>query len=122
MGIHQVLSHSAPLVKRENLVTRRARAGHILDGLKKAYPDARCELDFRNPLELLVATILSAQSTDKQVNVITPELFKKYRTAAHYAVSSFEELSNDLRRIGLFRNKARNLQACCKALVEKHRG
>lgn len=90
--------------------------------LQRAYPEAHCELNYRNPLELLVATILSAQSTDKQVNVITAELFQRYRTAVDFAEANLEELENALRSIGLYRNKARNIQACCRALVQRHHG
>lgn len=106
----------------ESLQQKKERTGKIVAGLAAAYPDAHCELDYRNPLELLVATILSAQATDKQVNVITADLFKKYRTAAHYASIPLPELENDIKRIGLFRNKAKSLQACCRELVQKHQG
>src|SRR5690606_31569715 len=78
--------------------------------------------DFRNPLELLVATILSAQATDKQVNVVTADLFRKYRIAADYANADLAELETDLRRIGLFRNKAKSIKACCAELVATHGG
>jgi endonuclease-3 len=73
-------------------------------------------------LELLVATILSAQCTDKQVNIVTESLFQKYRSAQDYAESDLETLTLDIRRIGLFRNKARNIQSCCRVLVEQHGG
>ncbi len=98
------------------------RAARIAAGLRRTYPDAHCELNFASPLELLVATILSAQSTDKQVNVVTADLFKKYRTAADYARAPVSDLEKDISRIGLFRNKAKNINACCRLLVEKHRG
>jgi len=107
---------------RESLSARRERTGRIIDCLKRAYPDAHCELNYSNPLELLVATILSAQCTDKQVNIVTAELFRKYRTAADYAKADLEELMNDIRRIGFFRNKAKNIRACCRRLVERHGG
>ncbi|NBP25873.1 MAG: endonuclease III, partial [Proteobacteria bacterium] len=80
------------------------------------------ELRFSNPLELLVATILSAQCTDKQVNIVTEELFRKYRSAADYAGADPEAFAHDIRRIGLYRNKARNIQSCCRALMEQHGG
>jgi endonuclease-3 len=94
----------------------------MIEGLSAAYPGARCELNFGNPLELLVATILSAQCSDKQVNVVTADLFRKYRAAADYANSPPGQLEADIRRIGLFRNKARNLRAAARAIVERHGG
>ena len=107
---------------RESLLQKRERTQRIIQGLKATYPDAHCELNFSNPLELLIATILSAQSTDKQVNVITQDLFRKYRTAADYANAPLPDLENDLRRIGLFRNKAKSVKACCTELVARHGG
>ena len=94
----------------------------IIGGLRATYPDAHCELDHRNPLELLIATILSAQCTDKQVNIVTAVLFKKYRRAVDYAGVPLEELQEDIKRIGLFRNKAKSIQNCCRVLVESHGG
>src|SRR5581483_8116444 len=94
----------------------------IIAVLKEAYPDAHCELNFRTPLELLIATILSAQCSDKQVNLVTAELFKRYWSARDYAEAKPEELSEAIRRIGLYRNKAKNIQAACRMLVEKHNG
>jgi len=107
---------------RESLATKRERVAQILKGLARTYPDAHCELVFTNPLQLLIATILSAQCTDKQVNIVTASLFKKYRTASHYAKVSKEELESDIRRIGLFRRKARNIRNCCQKLIDRHSG
>jgi endonuclease-3 len=107
---------------RENLETRKARAQRIMAGLAAAYPDAHCELNYSKPLELLVATILSAQCSDRQVNIVTAELFKNYRTAADYAAAPLAELENAIRRIGLYRNKAKNIKAACQTLIEKHGG
>src|SRR5207253_10607963 len=107
---------------RESNQARAARAEQIIAGLREAYPDAHCELNYANPLELLIATILSAQCTDKQVNLVTAELFKKYRSAADYAKASPADLEQAIRRLGFFRNKARNIQACCRKLVERHGG
>jgi endonuclease III len=90
--------------------------------LKAEYPDARTELDWSNPLELLVATILSAQTTDVQVNRVTESLFAKYRTAEDYADSNPEELEEDIRPTGFYRNKARSLRGMANTLVEKHAG
>ena len=107
---------------RESLLQKQARTAAIVDVLRRVYPHARCELNYSNPLELLVATILSAQCTDKMVNRVTAELFVRYRTARDYADADPDALAGDLRRIGLFRNKARFLQACCRALVDHHGG
>ena len=107
---------------RESVEAKRERTGQIIARLRKAYPDAHCELNYSNALELLIATILSAQCTDKQVNIVTADLFKKYRTAKDYADAPLAQLEDDIRRIGLFRNKAKNIQACCRALVERHGG
>lgn len=100
----------------------RHRVTILCDKLKETYPEAHCELVFSNPLELLIATILSAQCTDKQVNRVTAELFQRYRTAQDYASAPLEELQHELRSIGLFRNKAKNIQACCQTLVQTHNG
>lgn len=107
---------------RERAQLKAERAKRIIAGLNEAYPDAHCELVHTNPLELLIATILSAQCTDKQVNIVTADLFKKYRTAKDYADAPLADLENDIRRIGLFRNKAKNIQACARDLAAKHNG
>jgi endonuclease-3 len=107
---------------RESQAARTERAARIARVLRETYPDAHCELNFSNPLELLVATILSAQCTDKQVNIVTADLFKKYKRAADYASADLVGLENDIRRIGLFRNKAKNIKACCAQLVERFAG
>jgi endonuclease-3 len=107
---------------RESLEAKAARVAKILVALQHVYPDAHCELNYSNPLELLVATILSAQCTDKQVNLVTADLFRKYRTAQDYAGAPPEEFAADIRRIGLYRNKAKNIQACCRVLIERHGG
>ena len=107
---------------RESKRAKRERTSQIIAGLTQTYPDAHCELNFRNPLELLIATILSAQCTDKQVNIVTETLFQKYPTAIDFATAPLAELEQSIRRIGLFRNKAKNIKACCEALVEHHQG
>lgn len=107
---------------RESSEALRKRTVAIIAGLKRAYPTAHCELNFRNPLELLVATILSAQCNDKQVNIVTETLFKKYRTAADYANADPADFQQEIKRIGLYRNKAKSIQACCRKLVERHGG
>jgi len=98
------------------------RAKALCAVLPRIYPGAHCELNFSSPLELLIATILSAQCTDVQVNKVTPVLFKKYRTARDYAEAGPAELEHDLRAIGLYRNKAKNIRACCRLLVDEHEG
>jgi endonuclease-3 len=99
-----------------------ASAPEVVARLKSEFPDARTELDWRNPLELLVATMLSAQTTDVQVNRVTQSLFSKYRTAEDYAESSPGELEEDIRPTGFYRNKARSLRNMASALVEEHEG
>jgi endonuclease III len=98
------------------------KVASILAVLDRYYPDARCTLGFRNPLELLVATVLSAQCTDQRVNQVTPELFKKYPSAASYAQASLEELETAIRSTGFYRNKAKSIQACCRELQERFAG
>jgi endonuclease-3 len=107
---------------RESFAALQERTRKIMAGLRKAYPDAHCELNYSNPLELLIATILSAQCTDKRVNIVTADLFKKYRKAQDYANAPLTELEAAIRTTGFFRNKARNIQACCRKLVERHGG
>ncbi|MBI2927368.1 MAG: endonuclease III [Verrucomicrobia bacterium] len=107
---------------RETHQARGVRLHNIISGLRATYPDAHCELDYTTPLELLIATILSAQCTDKQVNLVTVELFKKHRSAADYARAELAELERAIQRLGFFRNKAKSIKACCQTLVERHGG
>lgn len=94
----------------------------ILDILEKTYPEAKCSLDFATPLELLVATVLSAQCTDERVNQVSKSLFKKYRSARDYAAAPLGELEEDIRPTGFFRNKAKSLKSCGAGLVERFHG
>lgn len=94
----------------------------IIKKLRETYPDAHCELDYENPLQLLIATILSAQCTDVRVNKVTPALFAKYQTAKDYANAKPEELEAMIHSTGFYKNKARNIMACCKQIVEEHGG
>jgi endonuclease-3 len=94
----------------------------VFSRLKRAYPEARCELDYETPLQLLVATILSAQCTDKRVNMVTPVLFRSFPTAAALADAPREELEEIIRSTGFFRNKAKSLIGLGKALTERHAG
>lgn len=107
---------------RESTAAKAARVKKLLAGLARTYPDAHCELNFSNPLELLVATILSAQCTDKRVNLVTATLFKQYPTAADYARAPLPELEQAIKSTGFFRNKSKSIKAACQALVEKHNG
>jgi endonuclease-3 len=107
---------------RESTIAKKARAQKICAALARTYPDAHCELNFSNPLQLLVATILSAQCTDKRVNIVTAVLFKKYRNARDFADAPLAEIEAAVRTTGFFRNKAKNIRACCAALVEKFDG
>jgi endonuclease-3 len=106
----------------ESLPAKKARARKILARLAKAYPDARTELHFTTPLDLLVATILSAQCTDERVNAVTAELFKRYRTAQDWAGIPLPALERLIHSTGFFRAKARSLNGMARALVERHRG
>jgi endonuclease-3 len=99
-----------------------APIAEVIIRLKREYPDADTELNWRNPLELLVATMLSAQTTDVRVNMVTENLFDRYRTAADYAGAVPAELEEDIRPTGFFRNKARALQGMARALLERHGG
>src|SRR3984885_7476294 len=107
---------------RESLEAKIARTKKNVAGLHKTYPTAHCELNYSNPLELLIATILSAQCTDKRVNIVTAELFKKYRTAKDYADADIGELEQAVRTTGFYKNKARNIKAACRDIVEKYGG
>ena len=100
----------------------KPHAKKVLATLDTIYPDADCALEYGTPLQLLVATILSAQCTDVRVNIVTQTLFQKYRTAADFAAVSQEELEEDIRSTGFYRNKAKNIRACCKILAEKYAG
>jgi endonuclease III len=96
--------------------------GEVIPCLKEAYPDARTELAWEDPLQLLVATMLSAQSTDVRVNEVTEELFKRYRIAEDYAEADLDRLEEEIRSVGFFRNKARSIKSMARALVEDHEG
>lgn len=106
----------------KNLSDQRKRARRVLAAWRKAYPNARCELDFSTPLELAIAAILSAQCTDKRVNLVTPALFRKYRTAEDWANAPQSILEQEIRSTGFFRNKARNIRGLAQALIERHDG
>lgn len=107
---------------RENTAAKVDRTKKIVAALRKTYPTAHCELNFSNPLELLIATILSAQCTDRRVNIVTKNLFEKYRSAADFANAPVAELETDVRTTGFYKNKARNIQHACREIVNKHAG
>ena len=98
----------------------RTRAGRIVRLLAQTYPDAHCALNYSNPLQLLIATILSAQCTDVRVNMVTPALFARYPDAQAFADAAPSELESLIHSTGFFRNKARNIIACCRELMAKH--
>jgi endonuclease III len=109
-------------VPRESAGARAERTREIVERLRRAYPNAHCELDYSNPLELLIATILSAQCTDKRVNIVTKELFRVCKTAADYVALPQEQLEELIRTTGFFRAKAKNIKACCADLIAHHGG
>jgi endonuclease III len=101
---------------------KQDRAVEVVAKLKRMYPKAKCSLDFTNAFELLIATILSAQSTDVRVNIVTKSLFRKYPNPQAFASASQVEMERDVKQTGFFRNKAKAVIACSKAIVEKHGG
>jgi endonuclease-3 len=109
-------------VKRRRVAPAKERIGEIIARLKREYPDAKCALDYENPLQLLVATILSAQCTDVRVNIVTKSLFQKYRTARDFANARPEEFEQEIRSTGFFRNKTKSVLGMANALVDRHGG
>ena len=103
-------------------MTRSERANQLVEVLPQVYPGAHCELDFKTPLQLLIATILSAQCTDKRVNMVTPTLFARYRTTADYARAKPAELEKAIQSTGFFRNKTKSIRAVCAAIEKKYGG
>lgn len=107
---------------KNNLLERKERFKKIFSFLKKEYPDAKCHLDYNNPVELLVGSILSAQCTDLRVNEVTKDLFRKYTNAYEFSLADIDELKEDIRSTGFFNNKAKSILECTKALVRDHDG
>ena len=105
-----------------NIDDLKSRAKKITEILFKTYPEATCSLDYDKPLELLIATMLAAQCTDERVNIVTRDLFKKYTSVYNYANANPEELEEDIRPTGFYRNKARNIIGCCKKLIKDFGG
>jgi len=115
-----VFSHEVKEKPMNLKLNRKTRVTKIIELLERRHPDAKIALNFTNPLELLIATILSAQCTDSRVNMVTRTLFKKYRKAEDYATADLAELEKDIRSTGFFRNKARNIKKCCQIIVERY--
>lgn len=107
---------------RETKEKLQERANQIIRALKKRYPDATCALNHSNPLELLIATILSAQCTDERVNIVTALLFRKYRRCEDYVAAPQAQLEKDINSVTFFRNKSKAIQGACRILLEKHGG
>lgn len=108
--------------KPEIYIEPKARDAKIIELLEKLYPNAKTALNYNSPLEILVATMLSAQTTDVRVNIVTQTLFKKYHSAKDYADADIKELEADIHSTGFYHNKAKNLKACCQLLIEKFHG
>jgi endonuclease III len=110
------------MAKRESMEELKVRVREVIRRLKRAYPDAKCSLNYSNPFELLVATILSAQSTDDRVNIVTADLFRKYRKPEDYLKVSPHELEKDIHSTGFFRNKTKSIQGTARMLTEQYGG
>ncbi len=103
-------------------MTKKEKVALLREKLDKAYPVVKCSLDYSNPLEMLIATQLSAQCTDARVNIVTKDLFKRYKTAEDYANADISELEELIRSAGFYKNKAKNIISCCKRLIEVYDG
>lgn len=106
------------MAKRESKAAKTARMKEILDRLEVAYHDAKVGLDYTTPFELLIATILSAQCTDDRVNIVTKDLFQKYRSPQDFLLVPVEEIEQDIRSTGFYKNKAKSIRGCCQRLIE----
>lgn len=102
------------------IMTLKERAAKIVEILKSEYPDVKCSLNYETPLQMLIATQLSAQCTDARVNIVTADLFKKYPDVQSFACADYDELCGDIRSIGFYRNKAKNIIMCCRRLIEHY--
>ncbi len=116
------VSAAPPPPRRESLAARKQRTAAVAERLVQAFPAATCSLDFQSPFQLVIATILSAQCTDKRVNMVTPTLFQRWPTAEAMARASQRQIEQVVRTTGFFRAKAKNILGCCQALVERHGG
>jgi endonuclease-3 len=108
--------------KRESTAEKVERCKVIVTKLRELYPNANCSLDHKTPLQLIIATILSAQCTDARVNLTTPALFKKYKTAKEFAEADLKDLENMVKSTGFYKNKANSIKRCAQAIVAKHKG
>ena len=106
----------------ENLESKKKRTLEIIKRLKKKFPDAQIELDFKNPVQLVVATILSAQCTDKRVNIVTPALFKKYKSAKDFANANIKTFEKEIHSTGFYRAKTKNIIGCMKGIIKRFDG
>jgi endonuclease-3 len=122
MGVRAVNSAAAGKKKSKRAGAAPARVTRLLELLDRHYPEARCSLDYSTPLELLVATILSAQCTDERVNKVTPALFAKYRSASDYAAADPAEFEQEIRSTGFFRNKAASIRGAAARIAARHGG
>src|SRR6185437_13001243 len=111
---------AVPLKPSATTANPKKRAAAIVQLCRRYYPDATCALHHKNPLQLLIATILSAQCTDERVNLVTPRLFERYPNAQDFAQSDLNELEALIRSTGFYKNKARSIQTACRTIVEKH--
>jgi endonuclease-3 len=118
----EVEENRVTMPKRESIEELKTRTREIIRRLKRSYPDAKCSLNHSNPFELLIATILSAQCTDERVNIVTADLFRKYRKPEDYLKVSPRELEKDIQSTGFFRNKTRSIQGTSKVLTEVYGG
>ena len=107
---------------KETTEEKKLRIGKIIRRLRKVYPEVKCELDYSNPMELLAATVLSAQCTDKRVNIVTPALFKKYKTIPDYAAARLTDVEKLVQSTGFYKNKAKNIINAAKLIMEKFKG
>ncbi len=103
-------------------MTKKEKIAKLRERLEQVYPDVKCSLDYETPLEMLIATQLSAQCTDARVNIVTKDLFKRYKTVYDYAAADLDELSEIIRSTGFYRNKAKNIIACAKRIIEVYNG
>lgn len=103
-------------------MNKKQRLEGVIDIFDRIYPDVKCTLNYKNPLEMLIATQLSAQCTDMRVNIVTKDLFEKYKNVYDFANANLSELENDIKSTGFYKNKAKNIIACCKRLIEVYNG
>ena len=121
-GLYKISINAELCGKDEYTMTKKERVKAVREILDSLYPDVKCSLEYSNPVEMLLATQLSAQCTDARVNIVCKDLFKKYKSVEDFANADYEELMNDIRSIGFYRNKAKNIIMCCRRLCEVYGG